>query len=72
MKFGGLGVVAVAGLLLSAPGRWGMMVHKAFKVSLSYLMRSSLRDNKKGVGRVCGKIRRPMGSEIKSCLPGLT
>ena len=53
MKFGGLGVVAVAGLLLSAPGRWGMMVHKAFKVSLSYLMRSSLRDNKTGGGRVC-------------------
>ena len=46
-------MVAGAGLLLSAPGRWGMIVHKAFKVSLSYLMRSRLRHNKKGVGRVC-------------------
>lgn len=27
-------------------GRWGM-VHKAFKVSLDYIMRSSLTDNKK-------------------------
>lgn len=46
VKLGGLGVVAVAGLLLSVLGRWGLM-HKAFKVSLSYIMKYSLRDNKK-------------------------
>lgn len=53
MKFGGLGVVVVVGLLFLAFGRWGMMVYKVFKVSFSYLMRFSFRDNKKGVGRVC-------------------
>lgn len=51
VKLGGLGVVVVAQLLLSALGRWGM-VHKAFKVSLGYSLtdnkkRSGLTDNKK-------------------------
>lgn len=51
-------------------------VHKAFKVSLAYIMRSSLTDNKKwGEGCVVslrGTIRRPKDSEIQSCLSGLT
>lgn len=67
VKLGELGVVAVSGLLFSALERW-RMVHKAFKVSLGYKLRSSLTDNKKREERCVvsfkWKIRRPKDSEI--------